>query len=149
MADPTDEQTPPDLAPEIARLTAENTELKRQLAKAPPAGPEVGTPVCFRRGTEAVFRAATLVSDGYVDSIQHPAGAVNFALIQYGDQAGAPPRMAKVNGVEVEAPHGFHTNRPHDPIGGPDSWHLPAECPCAHDPARCPYAGLSKDTQAP
>lgn len=137
------------LAGEVARLTAENKELARQLAKAPPAGPAMGAPVCFRRGTETVFRAARLISDGYVDSVPHPAGPVHFALIEYGDPAGAPVHMAKVNGQEVAAPHGFQTNRPHDPVGGPDSWHVPSECPCGHDPARCPYADGPGLLQAP
>jgi len=127
------------LAAENAQLKKDNAEMARKLAKLPPVGPDKGTALCFRRGNEAVFRKGALVSDGYVDAIPHPAGQVLFGLIEYGEPAGTK-----------ETAQRFTTNRPHDPNGGPDSWHLPEECPCGHDPAACPFSREAPaKTQAP
>ena len=127
----------------IERLTAENAELQRQVAKAPPAGPAKGTAVCFRRVNETVCRPAVMVSDGYVDSVSKPGGMILHALIEYGDPAGSPERMAMVGTVEKAVPHGFQVNRGYSPGGEPDTWHLPKDCPWDHDPKICPFI---KDT---
>lgn len=129
----------PSLASEVARLTAENKELTRQLAKLPPVGPPVGTPVCFRRATESRFRAGHLLSDGYVEAVPRPGGQLLYAVIDYGDP----------HGTATKTTQRTTTNRPHDTLGGPETWHLPAECPCGHDPARCPFADGAPQPQAP
>ena len=134
-----EQESPESPEAERARLIAENAELQRQLAKAPPRGPDKGAAVCFRRVNETICRPAVVLSDGYVESVSTPRGVILHALIEYRDPAGAPDRMAMVGSVEKAVAHGFQTNRGHSPGGEPDTWHLPSECPWGHDPAVCPF----------
>ena len=129
---------PEDLTAEVERLTKENAELQRQLAKAPPSGPPEGTAVCFRRGSENVCRAGKVLSDGFIEAVPVKGGMAHHALIEYGDPANA-----------TRAGHGFQTNRAHSPIGAPDTWHLPEECPFERDSAVCPFAAGARPPQAP
>ena len=123
------DRSPNPLAARVKALEAENLELARQLAKAPPAGPAQGTPIHFLRGAEKVCRPGTLASDGFVAQVPRPGGFVNFGLIEFGDPLGAPQRTQTVNGVETVVPHSFSTNRGYSAIGDPDTWHLASECP--------------------
>ena len=110
-----------------AELEAENAELRRQLAKAPPVGPVAGTLLHYRRGAERVCRPAEMVSDGYVDELQRHSGSVCYALIGYGDVPVAGQDAAQA------AIHRFQVNRAHSTIGEPDTWHLASACPFQAD----------------
>lgn len=106
---------------DVQNLQAENRELRRQLAKLPPQGPAAGTPIHYRRPTEARCRKGELVSDGYIDEVRgmRPGEVRLHALIQYGD----PPDEKN------PLTHRFQTNRAYSTGGEPDTWHLASECP--------------------
>lgn len=130
---------------ELARLREENEALRGQ--RAAEQGPPAGTPVCFQRGGEKFCRPAVVVSEGFTEHVQKQQGGpvARHALIEYGE-----PEHVKVkdeDGNKVTPGHSFQTDRPWNPNGGPDTWHLLDECPHAGSPA-CPFRVVER-TEAP
>lgn len=135
------DKDPQDLAAEVERLTKENEALKQQAAAE--KGPDTGTVVCYQREGEGFCRPARIASEGFTEHVPGPGGATHrHALIEYGE----PPWIGT-------AAHTFQTDRHYDPMAGPNTWHLPDECPRNGAPG-CPYAKNPvwpppRETQAP
>jgi hypothetical protein len=129
------------LAADVERLTRENAALTQQLAATQQAivaekGPTGGTAVCYQRQGEGFCRPAVIASEGFTEVLKAPGGALaRHALIEYGEAAWTTPLDAPAH---MKA-HSFQTDRPWDPSGKPETWHLPSECPRQNGPG-CPYA---------
>ena len=148
MADP---KTPEELAAEIKRLARENDtlhsknlSLTKELgevkgAVAAEKGPDKGTAVCFQAIGEPFHRPATIASAGFTERVPQPGGGFGLHCLL---EVGEPPWVQHEHPRTGEAytpVHTFQRDRAYNPLGLPDTWHMPDECPHAGDAQKCPY----------
>ncbi len=116
---------------ENANLRAELDALRTKVAED--QGPPVGTEVCYQRAGEGFCRPARVASDGFTELLKHPTGIPQrHALIEYGEAPWS-------GGASELKDHTFQVDRPWDPLGKPETWHVPSHCP-RDGQAGCPYA---------
>jgi hypothetical protein len=133
MPDAKPQGRPQDLAQEVTALRQRNAELEQALQQQQAAkGPPRGTKVHYVRGEETVCRPAEILSDGFSARVAVPGGHRLHAHLAYKEH---PSTVYKdKDGKEYKPEHGFETDRHWDPLGGPDTWHTPEECPNAKKP---------------
>ena len=137
-------------------IMEENERLKAELADeksrreavesavAAEKGPAQGTVICFQKHGESFCRPAVSASHGFTERVQRASGVELHALIEYGE-----PQWAKVEnkkGELVTMGHTFQTDRPWNPLGTDETWHLPDECP-RKGTSGCPYARAPESPQ--
>ena len=135
--------TPAPAAPKsTADLQKENDALRAQLAATQQAigaekGPAYGTPICYCRQGEGFCRPGVIASEGFTELVKdrNNGQVAKHALIEYGEA----PWTTDDKSPEHMKAHSFQTDRPYDPTGRPETWHLPDECPRQGGPG-CPYA---------
>lgn len=126
---------------DVHALRGELALAKRELATVKgeveaEKGPSEGTEVCFQRPGEPFHRPGRVLSKGFTARVPTNEGMRLHAYIEIGE----PPSVLYKDddGNPYTPGHTFEIDRAYHPLGHPDTWHMPDECPHLGDPKKCP-----------